>query len=691
MKFSGWVSRLAKDAFPAAMILILIAIMYHGPVLWGGGTYVFVDDSRFFYPLFKWGADVWGSGHLPLWNSAMDCGTPYWADPQTACAYAPLWLLYALFAPVTAFNVSIVLHQLMAVLGFLVFARGRNLSAAASFVGALIFGFSLHVTCSSWTPPALFALSWIPWIFWAGEALVAGKRWAFPVVSAALGLQMAAGYPVLVYLTGFALWAHLAIRSGSFTKARVVWMPRLVGAYALAFLYNLAWTLPFLDFFPFTNHGSGGGYFQTLHWDDLWSLFAPFPKGNPVAGGYFGVHFWVGTYYMGWVVPFLLLWRLIRRCGEWGTAALAVLALWLSLGETAGLGAWLKHVMPGYALVIRSGFWIGLVVFFSGLLAAEAVEDLASFPKRRAAVAGWGVALIMAVSLLPAVWAVRFSMPRSYYEKPPAAWEKMTQPGRMLHSPRLLEASSRLDGPTITDAYGVPKERLYPNWPLVWGRSCAVGYNTIGFERIRQWREGVWKVSPFLSRSVLDYLGVRYLVGTNRFAGLVTVGDAGGVPLSLNPSAGPPWFCAKKIYQSGKPEDDWKIMDSRREGFEKTVFVENAVWQGEGAERMVKVQRSYPGFWELEIGPGSRALLVSSEAAAAGWKVFVDGEKRAPLLVNHAFAGVELLPGDQQVRWLYAPGSLRLGLFLGLLALGIWFAFAETAYRGEPCSLQSAA
>jgi hypothetical protein len=664
------------------IVLAIIVVLYHGPVLWGGGTYVFVDDSRFFYPLLKWGSDVWGSGHLPLWNTGMDCGTPYWGDPQTACAYVPLWLLYAFLAPVTAFNFSIVLHQMMAVLCFAVFARGRGLSLPASFAGALVFGFSLHVTCSSWTPPALFALSWIPWIFWAGEAWVAGKRWAFPVVSGALGLQMAAGYPVLVYLTGFALWAHLAIRPGSFTKDRLNWIPRLLAAYVLAVLYNLCWGLPFLDFFPFTNHGSGGEYYQTLHWDDLWSLLVPFPKGNPVSGGYFGVHFWVATYYMGWAVPFLLLWRVVRRRGEWGMVILAAVALWLSLGETAGLGSWLKHILPGYVLVIRSGFLIGLVVFFSALLAAEALEDLSSLPKRHPVVVGWGAAVVVAVSLLPAAWAVRFSMPRSYYEKPPVALALMTQAGRMLHSPRLLETSSRLDGPTITAAYEIPKDRLYPNWSLAWGRPCAVGYNTIGLERIRQWREGVFKVSPFLSRSALDYLGVRYLVGTNRFAGLVPVGDAGGVPLSLNPSAGPPWFCAQKVYPAGKQEEDWKIMDSKREGFGQMTFAENVSWSGGAAQRTVEVLHAFPGFWELKIGPGTRALLVSSEAVAAGWKVSVDGEKRTPLLVNHAFAGVELLPGDRRVRWVYAPGSLRLGLFLALLALGMWSASLGMLCRG---------
>jgi hypothetical protein len=344
----------------------------------------------------------------------------------------------------------------------------------------------------------------------------------------------------------------------------------------------------------------------------------------------------------------------------------------------------LKHLVPGYALVIRSGFWIGLVVFFAALLVAEAVEDFSTFKGRAKPFVGWGLAAWVAVSLLPAVWSVRFTMPRSYYEQPPAVCAKLTQPGRLLHAPRLLQSSSRLDGATIEAAYGLPKDRLYPDWPLVWGRSCAVGYNTIGFEGLRKWRDEVFKVSPIVSRSALDYLGVRYLVGAHRFPGLVRVGDAGGEPLSLNPTTAPPWFCAGKVYEAGEMQEDWGRLKSSGGSLVHSVFVEHAPWLGVSSMRTVKVLAVSPGSWDLETGPGARSLLVSSEAADSGWKVWADGRPRLPLLVNHAFRGVELLPADREVRWVYAPGSLRLGLFAALMSLGLWAASIAAAFRKTP-------
>jgi hypothetical protein len=210
------------------------------------------------------------------------------------------------------------------------------------------------------------------------------------------------------------------------------------------------------------------------------------------------------------------------------------------------------------------------------------------------------------------------------------------------------------------------------------------GYNTIGFKDFRHWKDGVFKVSPFLSRSALDYLRVRNLIGANRFKGLVPIGEAGGVPISLNPTAAPLWFCAGKVYEAGKPEEDWELLNAKREPLTSSVFVDHAPWLGISSERTVWARREGPDFCELETGPGARALLVSSEAAASGWTVRVDGQKRSPVLVNHAFRGVELLPGDRQVRWDYAPDSLRLGLFVALLALGIWMASITAAFRNAP-------
>src|SRR5208283_5034922 len=108
-------------------------------------------------------------------------------------------------SPINAFAALIILHHLWALLGFWVFARHQGFSAKASLFGSLAFGFSLHVVCSSWVPVALMTLSWIPWIFYAVEKICLGEKNGFLFLSIAWAMQLAAGYPVLAYLTVLAV------------------------------------------------------------------------------------------------------------------------------------------------------------------------------------------------------------------------------------------------------------------------------------------------------------------------------------------------------------------------------------------------------------------------------------------------------------------------------------------------------
>ena len=60
---------------------------------------------------------------------------------------------------------------------------------------------------------------------------------------------------------------------------------------------------------------------------------------------------------------------------------------------------------------------------------------------------------------------------------------------------------------------------------------------------------------------------------------------------------------------------------------------------------------------------GSRpGILVLNDSWAPGWKVFVDGSEASVLRVNYAFRGVRLHGGAHDVRFVYRPFSLILGL-----------------------------
>jgi hypothetical protein len=52
----------------ALLSFALFLVLFYWKVLFEGNVFVFVDASRFFFPIWKWGSAVFNQGLIPLWN-----------------------------------------------------------------------------------------------------------------------------------------------------------------------------------------------------------------------------------------------------------------------------------------------------------------------------------------------------------------------------------------------------------------------------------------------------------------------------------------------------------------------------------------------------------------------------------------------------------------------------------------------
>ncbi|MGH7739146.1 MAG: hypothetical protein ACREL1_03270 [bacterium] len=698
---------------------------FYWRVIWGGSIFMFVDSSRFFYPFWKWGNGVLHQGIIPLWNPDAQFGTPYLADPQMAAAYPPVFLSYAFLKPTDAFAWLVILHHFWALLGFWVWARRGGFTPPAAFWGSLAFGFSLHVVCSSWTPVALFAISWIPWIFWAAEKVQENRPGAWWGLSFIWAMQTAAGYQVLSYLTGLALAAHLIWKSlGTWpwwpTWKSLRWVPSFSFAAVLAILYNLVWVLPFLELKRLSNYGNGPVYVHPLRWADFATWVSPFFQGHPLMPDYHGPHYWIGTYFMGLPVAALLVWGLWNRAFRKTSRVLFGLFLVLSLGETLYLASFLKIWLPGYSLVIRSGFWLPVVVLFAARLATEAAEKFSETGfKKEGQVVSWflvwilvftfsfwlklpltswsfglslalgllagaprGIAprwrwflltLSLLVSLGQAATSVNILMKRSYYDQTPSALAEMGKPGRLFYAPSVLAQSKKLKGASMAQAYEAAKESLYPNWPLAYGREEAQVYNSLYLAAADNWVWTSLHFSKAQSRAVMNYLDVRYLLGPNRFKDFKPVARvAGGLEIEENPTALPKWTSVRQAWQDVGLAGDFKKASGQAWNYAVDCFVSKPSLAGIYPPNRVREISRRPGRVELLASGNGPALLVSSETVYPGWKAWVEGEPRPLVVVNRVFQGLDLRNGERHVILSYAPDSFRLGLFVCLLVLAFW-------------------
>jgi Bacterial membrane protein YfhO len=378
--------------------------------------------------------------------------------------------------------------------------------------------------------------------------------------------------------------------------------------------------------------------------------------------------------------------------------------------------------LPGYYLVIHSGFWISLVVFWAAWMAMEPLEGILApeaFPGKRfswIASSGlvYGAAWLLArpffprafwisLGLLAAVPAVRsgwarwgllaaalgFSLGfpasslnillnRSYYDHPPLALERMTDPGRLFFTPPLLASSVRLQGASMAEAYEDAKQWVYPNWPLAYGREEVPVYNTLQSRELFAWTFDAFRLSKDYSRKVLDYLGIRYLFGKNEFRNFRKITAAGSpADIAENPHPMPKWFSVEKAVPAGiSQEADFESAEKSGMDYSKECFIADPAKAGNYLPRKVEEEAPWPTRLFLDAQGKGRALLASSESYDPGWKAWAwDGSSRRKLAVekvNDAFRGVVLRPGETRVEFLYEPAAFRLGLFISLVVCALW-------------------
>jgi len=238
----------------------------------------------------------------------------------------------------------------------------------------------------------------------------------------------------------------------------------------------------------------------------------------------------------------------------------------------------------------------------------------------------------------------------------------------------MLGNAVKLQGTNMKDAYENAKQNFYPNWPLAYGQEEVPIYNTLQLKDSFAWTFQAFQHSLKESRKAIDLLGISYVFGSSFFKDLKAVGrNYGEVKVFENTSSFPRWFSVSKAIPTGQTtNDDFAQADRDNMNYRNVCFIENAAHAGNYKKRQVIEVSRTPDSLVLSASGKGKALLVSSETEAPGWKVWVDGQPKTVEKVNDAFRGVMLNEGESNVVFKYEPLSFRLGLFLALAICGLW-------------------
>jgi hypothetical protein len=652
------------------------------------------DGVAQFYPWRLFAARELRRGELALWNPHQFCGYPFLANGQSALFYPPNWLL-ALVDVKWGLAALAALHYFLAAALTYLFCRQlqmRHLPAAFAGIAYAYGGFMV-----TWTelPTLMNAATWLPGALLGVSLVFAGSGWGVPVLGVSLAMSVLAGH--------FQVAAYVWLVAGFYALARLTWedvnrrpmrAAPLLGGFALGAALCCAQVLPTLELGANSPRGAGavsevGFEFhlqRALRADELIALLFPDAYGDAVHG---------------YSVPGRIELSYTEHCGFLGISTLVLVVAGILLSRTRHLAFFV--VLAAAALNVAMGGPLARLLYFgvpklglaggfhrllcaytfavavAGGLGLNALcrrlaprdrsleEDEGACPWNLSA--GRGLCLIallvLVYELLP--WAHGF-LPRCrrehVYPVTPTIERLMQADGRVLAiTPR---TEWRLDR--------APRAVLPPNSATVYQYDSVAGYDSLfprSYREFAFWAEG-GDPAPLANGNMLlperadDVLwrvtGVRQAFAQGRVRALERTPYRGPFPRAFVALGFEPWLGDGPSIREWF-EDYWVHIR------EHPPAVIGITVDGQyGRPAMGRIQVTLRDRAGTKIG-GER-LLVATETFYPGWRAYVDGQQRQIETVAGTFCGVRVDDGDREVRLVFVPESVQVGIFVTLVGLG---------------------
>ncbi len=323
-------------------------------VFYTGGAFFVQDVMVQNYPFRDFFARHLRSGELPLWNPAINCGFPLFAEGQAGPLYPFNWLTSALPTH-WAISANIIFHLWFAAAGMYALLRFWKAHPSAALTGGLIYALSGYMVVRAMSPNFIDACAWLPVILLLIALFAERGRLRFLFIACAcMALQMLTGHPqaavygIIVSLAYGYYMGILGRRPLSYYVALAI-LPLAAGLLASA-----QW-LPTVELTQLSLRSQGVSWNQFINMslppERLIELLLPNLHGNSADGTYWGrsAGFFIQLCPFVGVFALVLGWVALRQERDEPVGFLALLAgvgLVLSLGKYTGLFE-LLYKLPG--------------------------------------------------------------------------------------------------------------------------------------------------------------------------------------------------------------------------------------------------------------------------------------------------------------------------------------------------------
>jgi hypothetical protein len=396
------------------------------PLMW--------DGVAQFYPWRRFAAEWVSRGILPLWNPHQFCGTPFFANSQSALFYPVNALFYLPGALNTAerFAWIALIHLTLAGSGTYGWLRAIGAGHPGAFLAGATFMLSGFAVTWLALPTLLSVACWIPFLLLAIHQTLTRRslRWAL-LAGLALGLMLLGGHLQIAFyglvIAGvYALFLVCAgraergnLRAALRAELAFVGVAAIMAA-AIGFALAAPQLLPAVEMSRFS-HRAGAptweGYRAYVNYavplGHLVTLFLPDFYGNPRQSGYWGAANYAE--YCGYTGVVTLFLALVAVVGGWRRhrtvlflAGSALLSLVMAAG--APINALFYFGIPGFGQSGSPGRILVLFCLSTSALAGLGLDWILGSARERM---GDGRRIAWSLGAAVLLWALAFLATRS--------------------------------------------------------------------------------------------------------------------------------------------------------------------------------------------------------------------------------------------------------------------------------------
>lgn len=575
--------------------------------------------------------------------------------------------------------------------------------------------------------------AWLPWLLLATAWSVQRRSvWVAMVAGLPLALAILAGHTTSLLYIGLA-WGLFALYLLWIMPQRWLVVRQMAIMTVLGFLLAGVQLVPLAEFSTVSSRAAEPTFeFATAYSlppSHVITWLLPEFFGEPTRAGYWSVPaFDELTYYVG-LLPLLGLALALRKPSRlsWFYLALVALGFLLALGSYGFLYGLFYDLLPPFRLARAPGRAAFLLVFALPALLGEAIAQWErmdwtdkQFNFMRWLVGGTAVAILTSLAATGAIFAAQHPTETSgrlwhqlggwglalvgvliggwllvrFFVEPDGRKKRWWLGGLTLllladlwiFGFKLVQVGETAVDPLWTDAkqiIGETDQRVLPwgisifaqNGAAQVGLGSVFGYNALEVGANIAFASSV----PDPRSTAYDILGAGYVVATTPLQGV----EEGERPLQLLGNTERAW-----VYRRGRtlplarlvtqveiiPDAAQATARVHQVDFDPTTTVildtePDCNLSGEASGGTAVISEKANGTWQIQTDSPTPALLVLSETAYPGWRVFVDGVEQEWQTAYTAVRATCVPAGEHIVEWRYQPGSYAIGGILSLLGL----------------------